>query len=160
LAVGVYACLRNLFEAACYVGGGQLTARLGDRGSLILFGALTVGGYVLFLTASSPAMVVIATLLILSWEPLSIPVSDTGEPGDGLRAAVDSETLTANHRSCRRWPRAGDRSETSRRRSRRLRQRHALARGRFVRARACLARFANRLDAAPSAATARAWHPR
>ena len=39
LAVGVYACLRNLFEAGCYVGGGHLTARLGDRGSLILFGA-------------------------------------------------------------------------------------------------------------------------
>src|SRR5436190_16844668 len=49
LAVGIYACLRNLFEAACYVGGGELTARLGDRGSLILFGMLTAGGYVLFL---------------------------------------------------------------------------------------------------------------
>ena len=35
--------VRNLFEAACYVGGGELTARLGDRGSLILFGVLTVG---------------------------------------------------------------------------------------------------------------------
>ena len=49
LAIGVYACLRNLFEAACYVGGGELTARLGDRGSLILFGLITVGGYALFL---------------------------------------------------------------------------------------------------------------
>src|SRR5262245_5660108 len=46
-SVGVYACLRNLFEGFCYVGGGQLTSRLGDRGSLLLFGALTVGGYVL-----------------------------------------------------------------------------------------------------------------
>src|SRR5262249_44053694 len=34
--VGVYACLRNVFEGFCYIGGGQLTARLGDRGSLIL----------------------------------------------------------------------------------------------------------------------------
>src|SRR5438874_3808423 len=30
--IGVYACLRNLFEGCCYIGGGQLTARLGDRG--------------------------------------------------------------------------------------------------------------------------------
>jgi hypothetical protein len=49
LAVGVYPCLRNLFEAICYVAGGRITARLGDRGSLIVFGTLTVAGYVLFL---------------------------------------------------------------------------------------------------------------
>jgi predicted MFS family arabinose efflux permease len=77
LAVGIYACLRNLFEAACYVGGGQLTARLGDRGSLILFGALTVGGYVLFLTWTAPVIAVIAALLIVGWEPLCVPVTFT-----------------------------------------------------------------------------------
>jgi MFS family permease len=77
LAVGIYACLRNLFEAACYVGGGQLTARLGDRGSLILFGALTVGGYMLFLASSTPAVAVVAALLIVGWEPLSVPVTFT-----------------------------------------------------------------------------------
>ena len=47
--VGIYGFLRNLFEGFCYIGGGHLTARLGDRGSLLLFGALTVTGYVLFL---------------------------------------------------------------------------------------------------------------
>jgi MFS family permease len=77
LAIGIYACLRNLFEAACYVGGGQLTARLGDRGSLILFGALTVGGYMLFLASTTPAVAVIAALLIVGWEPLSVPVTFT-----------------------------------------------------------------------------------
>jgi predicted MFS family arabinose efflux permease len=77
LAVGAYACLRNLFEAACYVGGGQLTARLGDRGSLILFGALTVGGYALFLAWSAPLVAVVAALLIVGWEPLSVPVTFT-----------------------------------------------------------------------------------
>jgi predicted MFS family arabinose efflux permease len=77
LAVGVYACLRNLFEAACYVGGGQLTARLGDRGSLILFGLLTIAGYVLFLASASPALAILATLLIVAWEPLSVPVTFT-----------------------------------------------------------------------------------
>jgi MFS family permease len=86
LAIGVYACLRNLFEAACFVGGGELTARLGDRGSLILFGVLTVGGYVLFLTSTAPAIAIVATLLILGWEPLSIPVTFTTVGGTVTRA--------------------------------------------------------------------------
>jgi predicted MFS family arabinose efflux permease len=77
LAVGIYACLRNLFEALCYVGGGRLTARLGDRGSLILFGGLTITGYALFLAWDSPAVAIVATLLILGWEPLSVPVTFT-----------------------------------------------------------------------------------
>src|SRR6059036_3448487 len=77
LVVGIYACLRNLFEAACYVGGGQLTARLGDRGSLIVFGLLTVSGYALFLVSTAPALAIVATSLILGWEPLSIPVTFT-----------------------------------------------------------------------------------
>jgi predicted MFS family arabinose efflux permease len=75
--VGVYACLRNLFEGFCYIGGGQLTARLGDRGSLLLFGVLTVGGYLLFLAAANPWIVVLAALLIMGWEPLSVPVTFT-----------------------------------------------------------------------------------
>jgi predicted MFS family arabinose efflux permease len=77
LAVGVYACLRNLFEAFCYIGGGRLTARLGDRGSLILFGMLTIAGYAIFLVWDSPAAAIVATLLILGWEPLSVPVTFT-----------------------------------------------------------------------------------
>ena len=77
IAVGVYACLRNLFEAVCYVGGGQLTARLGDRGSLILFGVLTIAGYALFLVAGGPVAAIAATLLIVGWEPLSVPVTFT-----------------------------------------------------------------------------------
>ncbi len=76
-SVGVYAFLRNLFEGFCYIGGGLLTARLGDRGSLLLFASLTLCGYVLFLTASGPAVVIVAALLIMGWEPLSVPVTFT-----------------------------------------------------------------------------------
>ncbi len=77
-AVGLYACLLNLFEAFCYIGGGQLTAQLGDRGSLFLFGLLTIGGYILFLAfAHVQALTIIAALLILGWEPLSVPVTFT-----------------------------------------------------------------------------------
>ena len=77
LAVGVYACLRNLFEAVCYVLGGRITARLGDRGSLIVFGTLTVAGYLLFLVWDSPVAAIVATLLIVGWDPLSVPVTFT-----------------------------------------------------------------------------------
>jgi MFS family permease len=95
-AVGVYACLRNLFEAVCYVGGGQLTARLGDRGSLILFGGLTVAGYVLFLLMPNEGVAILAALLILGWEPLSVPVTFTtvgstvGVGGRGMAFALQS----------------------------------------------------------------------
>src|SRR5204863_4101602 len=85
LAVGIYACLRNLFEAACYVGGGRLTSRLGDRGSLILFGVLTIAGYALFLVSDSPVVAIVATLLIVGWDPLSVPVTFTTVGATGTR---------------------------------------------------------------------------
>src|SRR6266478_5132791 len=75
--VGVYACLRNVFEGFCYIGGGQLTARLGDRGSLLLFALLTISGYMLFLAVEAPWAAILAALLILGWEPLSVPVTFT-----------------------------------------------------------------------------------
>jgi len=76
-SVGIYACLRNLFEGFCYIGGGNLTARLGDRGSLILFALMTITGYVLFLTVPASWAAILAALLILGWEPLSVPVTFT-----------------------------------------------------------------------------------
>jgi predicted MFS family arabinose efflux permease len=94
--VGVYACLRNLFEAFCSIGGGQLTARLGDRGSLILFAVLTICGYLLFLTVDVPAAAVVAALLIMGWEPLSTPVTFTTvgstvlPSGQGMAFALQS----------------------------------------------------------------------
>ena len=75
--VGIYAFLRNVFEGFCYIGGGQMTARLGDRGSLILFALLTISGYVLFLSVEAPWAAILAALLILGWEPLSVPVTFT-----------------------------------------------------------------------------------
>jgi MFS family permease len=75
--VGLYACLRNVFEGFCYIGGGQLTARLGDRGSLILFALVTIAGYLLFLSVPTAWAAVVAAVLILGWEPLSVPVTFT-----------------------------------------------------------------------------------
>src|SRR5439155_1224706 len=69
-AIGIYACLLNVFQGFCYIGGGQLTSWLGDRGSLIIFGLLTIAGYVVFLTVPFPWATVLACLLILGWESL------------------------------------------------------------------------------------------
>lgn len=94
--VGLSSLVRNLFEAGCYVGGGTLTARLGDRGSLLLFGVLSVSGYVLFLVAPGPITVAASALLILGWEPLSVPVTFTtvgstvDRAGQGMAFAVQS----------------------------------------------------------------------
>jgi MFS family permease len=94
--VGIYTFLRNLFEGFCYISGGQLTARLGDRGSLLLFGLLTVSGYVLLLTWTAPAGAILAALLILGWEPLSVPVTFTtvgstvSHAGHGMAFALQS----------------------------------------------------------------------
>lgn len=76
-SIGIYACLLNLFHGFCYIGGGQLTAWLGDRGSLMLFGLFTIGGYVLFLTVPFAWATVLACVLILGWESLSMPVTFT-----------------------------------------------------------------------------------
>jgi MFS family permease len=95
-SIGSYACLLNLFQAFCYLGGGHLTARLGDRGSLLFFGALTISGYVLFLTAIHPWATVVACLLILGWESLSMPVTFTtvgaslSEERRGMAFAIQS----------------------------------------------------------------------
>src|ERR1019366_8263597 len=76
-SIGIYAFLLNLFQAFCYIGGGQLTAWLGDRGSLMFFGLLTISGYAIFLAIPHPAATVLACVLILGWESLSMPVTFT-----------------------------------------------------------------------------------
>ncbi len=75
--IGIYACLLNLFEGFCYIGGGQITARLGDRGSLLFFGSLTIAGYAMFLLVPFAWATVIACLMILSWDSLSMPATFT-----------------------------------------------------------------------------------
>ncbi|MBI3410620.1 MAG: hypothetical protein HY040_19970 [Planctomycetes bacterium] len=95
-SVGIFACLLNLFEAFCYSAGGQLTARLGDRGSLLLFGSWTVFGYLLFLLFPEPMVAIVASLFILGWEPLSVPVTFTtvgstvSESKQGMAFALQS----------------------------------------------------------------------
>jgi Na+/melibiose symporter-like transporter len=77
VVIGVYALALHLFEAFCFTSGGKITGRLGDRGSLVLFSALTVCGYVIFLIVPTEFGAVLGALLILGWEPLSVPVTFT-----------------------------------------------------------------------------------
>jgi MFS family permease len=78
LIVGVYAMAFNLFEGFCYVSGGYVTQKLGDRGSLIMFSILTLAGYLLFVSLNSiPVIIIISVLLIRGWESLSQPVTLT-----------------------------------------------------------------------------------
>ncbi|MBM3994493.1 MAG: MFS transporter [Planctomycetes bacterium] len=76
-SIGIYAFLLNLFQGFCYIGGGQLTGWLGDRGSLIFFGLLTISGYAIFLFVGNVWATVLACMLILGWESLSMPVTFT-----------------------------------------------------------------------------------
>src|SRR5277367_2698342 len=70
-SIGIYAFLLNLFQGFCYIGGGQITAWLGDRGSLMTFGLATVAGYAIFLLIPHPWATVLGCILILGWESLS-----------------------------------------------------------------------------------------
>jgi predicted MFS family arabinose efflux permease len=97
MVIGIYALVLNFFEGLCYVGGGYVTHRLGDRGSLIMFSILTLIGYLLFVTLGSiPALVIISVLLIKGWESLSQPVtlttvgSTTKTEKQGLAFALQS----------------------------------------------------------------------
>lgn len=72
-AVGIYSFLKNLVEGFLYLGGGTLSQRFGIRTSLLLFGAGPVAGYLLFLLGDTPVLVIAGTVMILSWEPLSVP---------------------------------------------------------------------------------------
>lgn len=94
--VGLYTFCKNLLKSFCFLGGGHLTSRLGDRRSLMLFGCLTLAGYVLFLTTPTSWGTLVAALLILGWDPLSIPVTFTAVASSvpssrrGLAFAVQS----------------------------------------------------------------------
>src|SRR5947209_2389512 len=76
-SIGIYAFSLNLFQGFCYIGGGQITAWLGDRGSLMAFGLATIAGYLTFLLIPYSWATVLGCLLILGWESLSMPVTFT-----------------------------------------------------------------------------------
>jgi len=67
LVIGLWSAGKNLLEGFLYWGGGELSNRLGTRGTLALVGFVPLAGYVVFLATHSVPAAIIASFLIGSW---------------------------------------------------------------------------------------------
>ncbi len=86
LVIGLWSAGKNLLEGFLYWTGGELSNRLGTRGTLALVGFVPLTGYLVFLATKSVTAAIIASFLIGSWESLSVPatfavVGKSTEPG-------------------------------------------------------------------------------
>src|SRR5436305_613027 len=75
--IGAFGTAKDLLDAAYAYPGGVLTDRLGSRRSLLLFGALTVAGFVLYLVHPSVPIVFLGLLLVMAWQSLGLPATFT-----------------------------------------------------------------------------------
>jgi MFS family permease len=75
--VGVFGTGKDLLDAAYAYPGGVLTDRLGSRRALLLFGALTVAGFVLYLVHPSVPVIFGGLVLIMAWQSLGLPATFT-----------------------------------------------------------------------------------
>jgi MFS family permease len=90
LLVGAFGTLKDLLDAAYAYPGGALTDRLGGRRALLLFGSITLVGFVVFFLWSSVAAVFLGILLVMAWPSLGLPAtfSIIGEELEGPRRIV------------------------------------------------------------------------
>lgn len=90
LVLGAFGALKDLLDAAYAYPGGAITDRLGSRRSLVLFGALTVAGFGIYLAWRSIAGVFAGILLVMAWPSLGLPAtfSIIGEELAGARRIV------------------------------------------------------------------------
>lgn len=77
LAVGAFGTLRDLLDAAYAYPGGWLSDRLGSRRALLLFGAVTTAGILVYLVWSSAVGVFLGLLLVAGWKSLGLPATFT-----------------------------------------------------------------------------------
>ncbi len=89
LVIGLWSAGKNLLEGFLFWGGGALSHRLGERGTLALVGVMPVVGYLVFLASDSVGAAIAASFLIGSWEALSVPAT----------FAVVGRAITAEHRT-------------------------------------------------------------
>lgn len=71
--IAAYGALKDLLDALYPYPGGWLTDRLGRRASLVLFTALAIVGYVVYLFSASWHGVIVGTLFVMAWSSLSQP---------------------------------------------------------------------------------------
>jgi MFS family permease len=86
LAVGAFGTLRDLLDAAYAYPGGWLSDRLGSRRALLLFGAVTTAGILVYLVWSSAVGVFAGLLLVAGWKSLGLPATFT-VVGEELRGS-------------------------------------------------------------------------
>ncbi len=75
VVIGLWSSGKNLLEGFLFWGGGNLSHRLGERGTLVLAGIVPVMGYVIFLATDSVPAAIVASFLIGSWEALAVPAT-------------------------------------------------------------------------------------
>jgi MFS family permease len=75
--IGLFDALQTLLGAVYAYPGGWLTDRLGQRHALMLFSALSLGGYVLVLVWQHWMALVLGAFLYLAWSALSLPTTFT-----------------------------------------------------------------------------------
>jgi MFS family permease len=73
--VGAFGTAKDLLDAGYAYPGGVLTDRLGSRRALLLFGALTVAGFILYLAAPSIPMIFLGLPLVMAWQSLGLPAT-------------------------------------------------------------------------------------
>ena len=73
--VGAFGTFKDLLDAGYAYPGGVLSDRLGSRRALLLFGALTVGGFVLYLAAPSIPVLFAGLALVMAWQSLGLPAT-------------------------------------------------------------------------------------
>ncbi len=77
LIIGLFDGLQTLLGAMYAYPGGWLTDRWGQRRSLMLFSALSLGGYALVLVWPHWLALVLGAFLFLAWSALSLPTTFT-----------------------------------------------------------------------------------
>ena len=75
LVIGLFDGLLTLLGAVYAYPGGWLTDRLGHRRSLLIFSALSLGGYALVLAWQHWLALLIGAFLFVSWSALSLPAT-------------------------------------------------------------------------------------
>src|SRR5436305_14032967 len=75
--VGVFGTAKDLLDAAYAYPGGVVTDRLVSRRALLLFGALTVAGFALYLALPSVPVIFGGLVLALAWLSLGFPATFT-----------------------------------------------------------------------------------
>jgi len=75
--VGAFGTLKDLLDAAYAYPGGWLTDRLGSRRALLLFGALTTAGFLVYLAFPSIPLLFAGLFLVMAWQSLGLPATFT-----------------------------------------------------------------------------------